>query len=215
MERHYGLSIFFFSVRFSKKSLICKKQQTFTINQKQLTMNKIKTIIINAWSHEASKALENPTKSREIIEKFLAEPCCRSNHNTGELPKNDRYKLQGDEYQFFTIDVEDWNYMIAAEGDTYLLGKYQDVLYAVDVKDRKALIGYTVGGTPSAWGTHRVATVGDILDFLNNPMSTPIRWRDYIKGSKSEVEKEIRKLLRPINFGTFGDPTYTGWITKD
>ena len=178
-------------------------------------MNKIKTIIINAWSHEASKALENPTKSREIIEKFLAEPCCRSNHNTSEVPKNGRYKIKGDEYQFFTIDVEDWNYVITTEGDTYLLGEYRNALYAVDVRDKQALIGYTIGGTPSAWGTHRVAKVGDILDFLNNPMPTPIRWRDYITGSKSEVEKEIRKLFRPVNFGTFGDPTYTGWITKD
>lgn len=177
-------------------------------------MKKVKTLIINAWSHEASKMIENSAVRQEIIKHFLAEPYCRSNHNTSQIPENGRYKIKGDKNQFITIDVEDWNY-ITSEGNIYLLGEYRNELYAVDMRDRKALIGYTVGGTPEAWGTHRVTTVGDILDLLDSPMPTPVRWRDYINGSKSEVEKEIEKLLKPIDFGTYGDPTYTGWITKD
>jgi hypothetical protein len=183
-------------------------------NLKHFIMKKIKTLILNAWSHEASKIIEDPAVRQEIIKTFLAEPCCRSNHNTSQIPENGRYKIKGDEYQFFTIDIEDWNY-ITSEGNIYLLGEYRNELYVVDVRDRQALIGYTVGGTPEAWGTHRVVKVGDILDLLNSPITTPIRWRDYITGSKFTVEGEVKKLFKPVDFGTFGDPTYTGWITKD
>lgn len=175
-------------------------------------MEKIKTLIVNAWSHEASKMIENPAVRQEIIRTFLAAPCCRSNHSTGQIPENGRYTVAGNKFQFVTVDVMDWQYL--TQGD-FLLGQYRDELYVVNAGDRQALIGYTIGGSPSSWGNHIIAKVGDILDLLNSSMPTPVKWRDYITGSKREVEKEIIKLLKPIDFGTFGDPTYTGWITKD
>lgn len=177
-------------------------------------MNKIKTLLINSWSYEASRMIEDPAVRQRIIKMFLNNDSCRSNHSTGQIPKNGRYKLQGDEFEFVTIDVMDWQYLTQG-GYIFLLGQYKNELYTVSVADKQALIGYTIGGSPSSWGTHIVTKVEDILDLLNSPMPTPIRWRDYITGSKSSVEEEIRKLLKPIDFGTFGNPTYTGWVTRE